>query len=100
MLLEWLLEKTKSRMKINSEVKYNELFLVLHLANDNYETMRSIIDYNRETMTITNLDQLPKGLNRSLLLVTASPFANEYIAKRWLRKMPASTARNESVMRV
>lgn len=63
-------------------------------------TKRNIVDYDRETMTITNLDYLRGGLGCRLLLVIDSPFADEYIAKRWLRKMPTSTARGETILRV
>ncbi len=62
--------------------------------------MRQIVDYDRETMTITNLDQLPGGLGCKLLLVINSPYFGEYVAKRWLRKMPLSTRRGESVVRL
>lgn len=62
--------------------------------------MRSVIDYCRESMTVTNIDQLPRGLGCSLLLVIESPYPNEYVAKRWLRKMPATTKRCEHVLRI
>jgi hypothetical protein len=62
--------------------------------------MRSILDYDRNAMTLTNLDQLPKGKGCSLLLVIESPFAGEYAAIRWLRKMPKTTARCYHVLRI
>lgn len=62
--------------------------------------MRNIIDYNPGVMTITNLDQLPKGLGCKLLLVINSPYPGEYVAKRWLRKMPATTRSTESIVRL
>jgi hypothetical protein len=61
--------------------------------------VRTIIDYDRETITIRNLDALPRGLGASLLLVVESPYAGEYVAKRWLRKMPATTERCHAVIR-
>ena len=62
--------------------------------------MKNIIDYERDNMTIKNLNQLPRGLGAKLLLVIDSPYPGEYIAKRWLRKMPTSTARGESILRL
>lgn len=60
--------------------------------------MRTIIDYHA-ALTITNLDALPRGTGAPYLLVVESPYPGEYIAKRWLSKMPASTARCEAVIR-
>ena len=62
--------------------------------------MRNIIDYDRNSMKITNLDQLKRGLNCKLLLVIESTYPAEYVAKRWLRKMPATTNPCEAVMRL
>lgn len=61
--------------------------------------MRSIIDYCKDRDTITNLDALPRGLGCKLLLVIDSPYDYEYVAKRWLHKMPATTGRCEHVIR-
>ncbi len=60
---------------------------------------RTIID-NSPELRITNTDQLPRGLGCRFLLVLESPYPGEYIAKRWLRKMPATTARCEAVVRL
>ena len=62
--------------------------------------MRSIVDYDRNTMTVTNLDQLTGGLGCNLLLVVDSPYEDEYVAIRWLRKMPKTTQQCEHIMRV
>lgn len=62
--------------------------------------MRSILDYCRESMTIRNLESLPRGLGASLLLVIESPYPGEYVAKRWLRTMPNNTAKCEHVIRL
>jgi hypothetical protein len=62
--------------------------------------MRSIIDYDRESIKIANLEALPRGLGCSMLLVIESPYPGEYVAKRWLRKMPRTTARGEHVIRL
>lgn len=59
---------------------------------------RTIID-NSPAITITNLEQLPPGTGCKYLLVIESPYAGEYAAKRWLRKMPAKTSRIEAVIR-
>ena len=61
--------------------------------------MRSIIDYCND-LKITNLDQLPKGLGCNLLLVIESPYPNQYVAVRWLRKMPSKTQRCYHVVRL
>ena len=61
--------------------------------------MRNIVDYDRIAVTIRNLDALPRGLNAPLLLAIESPYRGEYVAKRWLRKMPANTAACEVVIR-
>lgn len=61
--------------------------------------MRSILDYDREKMKIRNVELLPRWLGCKLLLVVESPYAGEYVAKRWLRKMPQTTARCEHVVR-
>ena len=61
--------------------------------------MRSIVDFDRDGMKIANTDQLPRGTGCKLLLVIDSPYLGEYVAKRWLRKMPANTARGETVVR-
>lgn len=60
--------------------------------------MRHIIDYSPE-LKITNLDALPRGTGCKFLLVIESPHCGEYVAKRWLRKMPESTRRCEAVVR-
>jgi len=62
--------------------------------------VRRIIDYDREATKITNLDQLPSGLGLNLLLVIDSPYEGVYIAKRWLRKMPATTRQGEAIVRL
>lgn len=61
--------------------------------------MRSILDYDRERTKISNTESLPRCLGCRLLLVIESPYADEYVAKRWLRKMPATTAKGEHVIR-
>lgn len=61
--------------------------------------MRSIIDYNPD-LKINNLEQLPKGLGCNLLLVIESPYPNEYVAVRWLRKMPEKTKRCHHIVRL
>ena len=61
--------------------------------------MRKIIDYTPE-LTIKNTEQLPRGLGCRLLLVLESPYPGEYVAKRWLHKMPATTARCEAIVRM
>ena len=63
-------------------------------------TMRSILDYDRASMRITNLEHLPRGIGARLLLVIDSPYAGEYVAVRWLRKMPTTTRRLHHVLRV
>lgn len=60
--------------------------------------MRNIIDYCRE-ITITNTEQLPRGLGAKLLLAVKSPYDNEYVAERWLRKMPAAIPSHKVVIR-
>lgn len=60
--------------------------------------MRTIIDYSPE-VKITNLDAMPRGTGASYLLAIESPYAGEYAAKRWLRKMPATTKRPEVIIR-
>lgn len=59
---------------------------------------RKIVDYCRE-LTITNIDALPRGTGSGLLLAVESIYAGEYIAKRWLRKLPATMGRCEVVIR-
>lgn len=61
--------------------------------------MRSIIDYDPASVKIKNLESLPRGLNCPFLLVIESPYYGEYVAKRWLRKMPATTKQLEHVIR-
>jgi hypothetical protein len=46
-----------------------------------------IIDYTPE-LKVANVQALPRGLGSPYLLVIMSPFPNEWIAKRWLRKLP------------
>ena len=60
--------------------------------------MRTIIDYSPE-ITVTNLDALPRGTGAAYLLAIESIYYGEYIAKRWTRKMPATTARGEVLIR-
>lgn len=60
---------------------------------------RKIVDYNKDTVKITNLGALPKGLGAQWLLAVESPYDGEYVAKRWLRKLPATTGRCEVVIR-
>ncbi len=62
--------------------------------------MRSIIDYDPNETKIMNLNQLPGGLGLKLLLVINSPHDGIYVAKRWLRKMPATTRSGEHVVRL
>ena len=59
----------------------------------------SIIDFDRESVTITNLDALPAGTGARLLLVLESPYYGEYVAKRWLRKLPQTVKRIERIIR-
>ena len=58
----------------------------------------SIVDYCPE-ITITNTDSLPAGTGCQYLLVIESPYAYQYIAKRWLRKLPQSVKRTERIVR-
>lgn len=62
--------------------------------------MRQIIDYN-PTIRVLNLDQLPKGTGSRFLLVINTIYEQpkEYIAKRWLRKLPEHTNRGETIIR-
>ena len=60
--------------------------------------MRTIIDLCPE-VKLTNMEAMPKGLGCRLLLAIESPYPNEYMAKRWLRKMPTTTKRCEVVIR-
>ena len=60
--------------------------------------MRRIIDYSPQ-VKITNLDALPRGLRCPYLLAVESPYAGEYVAKQWKRRMPPSTKRGEVVIR-
>ena len=59
---------------------------------------RTIIDYCRE-VKISNVEALPRGLGARYMLAIMSIYDGEYIAKRWLRKMPGTTARGEVVIR-
>ena len=61
--------------------------------------MRTIIDYD-PGLQITNLEALPRGTGCRYLLAVESPYAGEYIAKRWLRSMPPTTGRCECVIRM
>lgn len=61
--------------------------------------MRTIIDYDRESVKLTNLNSLPRGTGCKFLLAIESPYPGEYAAKRWLRKMPSTTNRCEVVIR-
>ena len=60
---------------------------------------QSLVDYDKDTVTITNVDNLPAGLGARLLLVVESPFDNEYIAKRWLHKLPNNVSPIERIIR-
>lgn len=62
--------------------------------------MRTIIDYDKDNMKITNLEQLPRGLGLRYLLCLESPYPATYIAERWLRKMPESTPHGKVVVRL
>lgn len=59
---------------------------------------RKIVDFEPD-LTITNLDQLPRGTGAPYLLVVDSPYPGEYVAKRWIRNLPATTQRGETVIR-
>lgn len=61
--------------------------------------MRTIIDYDKNAHTIKNADQIGKSCGARLLLAVESPYPGEYVAKRWLRKIPSDTARCEIVIR-
>ena len=58
----------------------------------------SLIDYDPE-IKITNIESLPSGTGARYLLVVESPYYGEYIAKKWLRKLPASVSRIERIIR-
>lgn len=60
---------------------------------------REIVDYNPNEHTVTNLDQLAKGTGCPYLLAIASPYPGQFIAKRWLRTLPASSSRIEVILR-
>jgi hypothetical protein len=60
--------------------------------------MRTIID-NCPEIKITNTAQLPRGLGARLLLAVKSPYEGEYVAERWLRKMPETTPSHKVVIR-
>ncbi len=62
---------------------------------------KSLIDYpkNKESITITNLDHLPHGAGCGYLLVIESPYPGEYIAEKWLRKLPQSCPNHKRVIR-
>ena len=62
--------------------------------------MRSIIDYDKERDTITNMAAMSRGRGCKMLLVIDSPYVHEYVALRWLRKLPAATARCQHVVRL
>jgi hypothetical protein len=61
---------------------------------------RRIVDYNRN-IKILNTEQLPKGLGCKLLLCETPHYTEpeEYIANRWLRKMPENTRPGQVVVR-
>ena len=58
----------------------------------------SLIDYDPE-IKITNIESLPSGTGARYLLVVESPYYGEYVAKKWLRKLPASVSRIERIIR-
>lgn len=58
----------------------------------------SLVDYD-PALKITNIEALPSGTGARYLLVIESPYYGEYIAKRWLRKLPASVSRIERIIR-
>jgi tRNA(Glu) U13 pseudouridine synthase TruD len=60
--------------------------------------MPRIIDHNRD-LVIRNIEALPRGLNCPFMLALESHIYGEYIAKRWLRKIPAKVAPGEVVIR-
>jgi hypothetical protein len=61
--------------------------------------MVRVIDYCRESVKITNTEQLPRGSGARLLLAIESPYPGEYAAARWLRKMPQTVKRCYVVIR-
>lgn len=73
--------------------------LQLSLFSD-VEPVIRIIDYRAGETKILELHRLRAGLRRRLLLVIDSPYDGVYIAKRWLRKLPAKTRRNETIIRL
>lgn len=58
----------------------------------------SLIDYD-PALKVTNIESLPSGTGARYLLVVESPYYGEYIAKRWLRKLPRSVSRIERIIR-
>ena len=60
--------------------------------------MRNIVD-NEPALTIRNLSALPAGTGCRYLLAIEGMSPGEYVAKRWLRKMPATTDRLEVIIR-
>ena len=61
--------------------------------------MRTIIDYDKNSVKVVNLAALPAGTGARYLLAIESPYPGEYVAKAWKRKMPASTGRGEVIIR-
>ena len=60
----------------------------------------SIIDnVNIPNDAIHNLEALPHGTGCAYLLVITGQYDNEYIAKRWMRKLPNSVHQNERIVR-
>jgi hypothetical protein len=60
--------------------------------------MPKIIDYCPE-LKIHNTGILPRGSGAKFLLAIESIYLGEYVAKRWLRKMPVNTHPGEVVIR-
>ena len=48
---------------------------------------------------VHNLESLPHGTGCPYLLVITGQFDNEYIAKRWMRKLPSFVHNNERIIR-
>lgn len=55
--------------------------------------------YHTRDMRITNLDALPAGTGCPYLVVIESHRMSEYVARRWLRKMPSALKRGELLIR-
>lgn len=60
--------------------------------------VEQVINYNN-SMTVSNLDSLPAGRGCQFLLVIEGIKEDHYIAKRWMRKVPAVILPVERVIR-